>query len=389
MPFTCSRWTRRLYRSVLLFLPCAALFSLHSPAAAVPTTSGLAAADLQLVQESAALIRTYSLSAPKSTPSMADDIVRSYIHSIDQYGDFLTQKEYQAFIESNNADYFGVEMDIDKKNDHIYLYPFKDGLAERHGIRAGDELIAVNGVPVYGKSVFSVGATIRGSEGEAVQLTTSNAGGIPRVVTLRREDIAYESVQFHHFESADYIRITRFINDTSELLKKLLTYSVGNSKILILDLRRNQGGKLLEARQCADYFIDSGKIILRLQSRETSKIIRAKIKPLFTGRIFILQDRYTASAAEVLTAALVENGRAVSVGEQTFGKGLAQRFLPLSNGSALRLTYAEIRTPKDNSYNGKGLTPNISPSQALIEQDFTQSQNVENFLNDVELNKIN
>jgi carboxyl-terminal processing protease len=137
----------------------------------VSAEKGLTDADLQLIDETVALIRTYSLAVPKSTPAMADDILRSYIRSFDQYGDFLTRKQYQAFLESNNADYFGVEMDIEKKNDHIYLYPFKNGMAEKHGIRAGDELIAVNGAPVYGKSIFLVGSTIRGAEGAPVQLT--------------------------------------------------------------------------------------------------------------------------------------------------------------------------------------------------------------------------
>jgi carboxyl-terminal processing protease len=353
----------------------------------VSAEKGLTDADLQLIDETVALIRTYSLAVPKSTPAMADDILRSYIRSFDQYGDFLTRKQYQAFLESNNADYFGVEMDIEKKNDHIYLYPFKNGMAEKHGIRAGDELIAVNGAPVYGKSIFLVGSTIRGAEGAPVQLTIRSGQGIPRIFSLRRENTSYVSVHFKNFASADYVRITRFTKNTATLLQDILEHSVGMSNILIIDLRQNQGGSLPAAKQCADFFVPSGAILFRLKGRNSVKEILAQSIPLCTGKVIVLQNRYTASAAEVFTAALVENGKAVSAGEQSFGKGLAQRFLSLTTGAALRLTYAEILTPGNHAYNGKGLMPEVVLSRDVLQDNFDNRQSIQRILDEVDMKK--
>lgn len=355
----------------------------------VSAASGLSDAELKRINEAAALIRSHALIVPKSTKRMTNDIIRSYSHSIDDYGDFLTASEYAAFLESSNSDYFGVEMDIEKRHEHIYLYPFKGGRAEKSGIQAGDELMAVNGAPVYGKSVFLVGSTIRGVEGEPVQLTVRSGKGIPRLFTLRRENTNYASVRFQSFDSVYYVQITRFVQNTAVLLKGFLKRDAGESKILVVDLRQNQGGSLRVARQCADFFLESGTVLFHLQTRDSIRDILAETPVMVAGRVILIQDKNTASAAEVFIAALVENGRAVAAGEKSFGKGLAQRFLPLSDGGALRLTYAEILTPENNAYNGKGLLPTIPLSEEFLNRDFSRKQVILDFLKVVDKKQSN
>lgn len=365
-------------------IKCMALFlcTLSQPVYAV---SGLSSDEMKLINEAVVQIRTHSLIPPKSTTGMTEDIIRSYSHNIDEYTDFLTSKEYAAFLESTNSDYFGVEMDIQKKTGRVYLYPFKDGRAEKNGIKAGDELIAVNGAPVYGKSVFLVGSHIRGEEGTTVQLTTRTGNGIPRVQTLRRQNTSYASVSSHTSDQAHYIEIARFTRNTAELLKENLDKITTDSKTIIIDLRQNQGGSLRVAGKCADFFLESGTVLFRLRSRDATKDVVAELPQLTDRRLLLIQDKSTASAAEAFIAALVQNERAVSVGQKTYGKGLAQRFLPLSNGSALLLTYAEILTPYNVAYNNQGLEPDkILPSE-LMKEDFSQDESLQKLLDFVEI----
>lgn len=338
--------------------------------------SSLSEQDLQRIDEAVSLLRSHALIPPKSSKGMTDDIIRSYTRFFDGYGEYLTAKEYNAFQESANADYYGVEMTIEKQGDSIYLYPFKGGRAEKSGIRPGDELIAVNNRLVYGTSMYLIGTAIRGPVGETVQLRVRSGKGVARLFTLRREKTSYVSVRLHRFAKIDYIQITRFGNDTAALLRGFLQEIKDNKaekRPLVLDLRQNLGGSLKAARQCADFFLAADTLLFRLQTREKVRDIVAEQPALTTARVVIVQDRNTASAAELFTAALHDNKRASTVGEKSFGKGVAQRFLSLADGSALRLTYAEIITPGGNHYNKKGLLPDSPLSAQLLQQDvFTE-----------------
>ncbi len=347
----------------------------------------LSDAELKQLNEAVEKIRSHALVIPKSTNGIADTIIRSFARSIDDYGDFLTAGEYTAFIESSNSDYFGVEMDIEKKDGRIYLYPFAGGQADKAGIHSKDELFAVNGKSVSGKSIFLVGSTIRGARGESVQLTVKNGKEGLKLFTLIREDTNYVSVRFYGSDTVDYICITRFVKNTAELLQKILKRNGKNSKPLIIDLRQNQGGSMRIARQCADFFLEPDTVLFHLKTRNGVQDILAESPVIYSSPVILVQDRNTASAAEVFIAALERNGRAITAGENSYGKGVAQRFIPLSDGSALRLTYAEILTPGKKPYNGKGLLPNVTLSAELLEQDLKQEQFAQNVLNVVKMNK--
>ncbi|MFP7754360.1 S41 family peptidase [Thermodesulfobacteriota bacterium B35] len=346
---------------------------------ALPRTraAGLSAGSLATLGEAAGLIREQALVAPKSERAMVQDMLRAYCHFFDPYGDYLTRREMRAFMESGSSDYFGVEMEIARRQGRLLLFPFPGGMAERRGIRAGDELIAVDGAPVGEQSVFVIGSTIRGKADTMVHLTVRRRGGVPRIFSLRREAAHYSPVHGRSFARADYVRISRFTRDTAGELQALLRQTGDHVTPLLIDLRRNQGGNLRAARRCADFFLVPGRAMLQMRTRSRARVISSRL-PRETGRrVILLQDRVTASAAEVFIAALVENGRAVSVGETSFGKGLAQRFFPMADGAALRLTFAELLTPGGNRFNGKGLppryileTPSPAPATAMPDEQF-------------------
>ncbi len=361
------------FRLITIQLGCVILVLLIPFARTVHSKQGLSDKEMGLINEAVQQIRTHSLAPPKSTRGMASDMLKTYTHTFDEYGDYLTSREYTAFLESTNSDYFGVQMDIQKKEGHIYLFPFKGGSAEKSGIKAGDELIAIDGSPVYGFSIFLIGSRIRGTEGATVQLIIRTGKGIPRVLTLRRQSTTYASVTFETFDKANYIQIGRFTKNTE---KRLIETIGKNEKTIVIDLRRNQGGSLRIARKCADLFLAPDKIVFRLRYRDEIMAITAEKAPLTNSLVVLLQGKNTASAAEAFICALTDNGRAISVGRKSYGKGLAQRFLPLSDGSALLLTYAEILTPDNKAYNKLGLEPDFHLPEKFMEQEFTDNKSI-------------
>ncbi|MGE4560346.1 MAG: S41 family peptidase [Desulfobulbus sp.] len=341
---------------------------------------GLSADQLRLLSDAVAQIRTHALNGPASPRRIGPDILRAYTRSLDPYSDYLTAREYAGFLESTSSDYFGVQMDLQQKDGLLLLFPFKGGLAEKSGIRAGDELLAVNGAPVYGKSIYVVGSQIRGEEGTTVQLTLRTGQALARSLSLRRSRAHYQSVRWHPGSRAHLIGITRFTRDTADQLHQILKQLRGDDRLLVLDLRGNQGGSLIEARQCADFFVEQGRVLFRLRDREGERGITAEQPVLVHNPVVVVQDGATASAAEAFILALTANHRALSAGTTSYGKGLAQRFLPLIDGSALRLTYAEILAANGAAYHGRGLPPErLLPGQ-LVEADLTVKNIMEDLL---------
>jgi len=377
-----NRQNRNLSLALSFMVLLLSLFALP-----VHGAEGLAEEEMKLINTAVEQIRLHALVAPKSTRKMTDDILRAYSHSIDDYTDYLTSQEYAAFLESTSSDYFGVQMDIQKKDGSILLFPFKGGLAEKSRMQAGDELIAVDGSPVYGKSVYVVGAQIRGAEGLTVQLTLRSGQGIPRVLTLRRQKTNYESVNWKTTGATHFIEVSRFAKNTEEQLSHILNTIGADGKTVVMDLRRNQGGSLRVAWECADLFLEKGTVLFKLRSRNETKEIVAEQPQRTDSRVLLIQDGSTASAAEAFIAALTRNGRALSVGRKSFGKGLAQRFLPLPDGSALLLTYAEILMPDNVGYHNQGLEPDIRLPEELADEDFSQDASLSRLLDFIKMNE--
>ena len=199
---------------------------------------------------------------------------------------------------------------------------------------------------------------------------------LPRSLSLRRQKTHYQTVSLVTVAAAHSIQIARFTDETEAQLRRILAGIGDDNRPLLVDLRRNQGGSLISARQCADLFVAQGTVLFHLRDREGIRTIVAE-QPSLTGRpLLLLQDSSTASAAEAFIAGLTGNGRARSIGERSYGKGLAQRFLPLPDGSALMLTYAEILTPGSVSWHEHGLAPDIQLPREYLEHDFSESASV-------------
>ena len=309
----------------------------------------------------------------EATRQMVYKAIRSYMLGQDLYSDYLSPKEYDKYRHSQSEQYSGVGMDI--FNDHsgrIVCIPYQDGPASKAGVEYGDFLTFVDSHSVDGKSIFTVGSLIRGKTGTSVSLFFQNSKGATKQYSLRRQQIKFRSVIFQQSGKLLVLKIFRFTKDTTQEIREILDKLIpGMTKVI--DLRGNTGGDLFEAIDAASMFLSPGSKIIDFKSNKDIKEYKATNNPIdLDSQLFLWQDGLTASAAEVFITALVENDRAVSIGKTSFGKGVAQNIVKLSDGSALFVTNGALRSPNGNYFHTKGLTPNytVSINSSFSEEEY-------------------
>jgi len=305
----------------------------------------------------------------KSHASVPENILKNYIRSIDTYGDYFTKREYQAFQSTLSSEYAGIGMILyqEKRDGKILCIPTNQKLLSK-GISKYDELISIDGRSVKNKNFYLVSSWIRGYINSSVVLLLRKSSGKLKTIKLKRTEQHFSSVKRILENRTAMIQIIRFMEDTPQKLRRILKEWPKNIPIII-DLRGNGGGDFFASIKCADFLLPKGTLISTIETRKQQIDYFASISDLAKGkRIFVLQDKFTASAAEVFIAALTQNGRVQSIGEKSFGKGVAQKFIPLSNGGSLLLTYGKIITPNGEDYHKIGLQPTTNMSFQNITQ---------------------
>ncbi len=285
-------------------------------------------------------------------------ILKNYIHQIDEYGDYLTHSEYTAYEKSMSDNYSGIGILLyqQKHSEDILCVPMSNDLKEL-GIEYHDKLISVDGKTVFGKNFYIVSGWIRGKKDTKVIIKVQKKSGKQYIFNVKRKSQKFSTVHSINLNGFQALKILFFSKDTPRELKHAL--SLMSSKIpIVIDLRDNGGGDYLAAIDSADMFLNKGSYISSLKTTTKQIDYYAKTSDLTNGKtVIVLQNKFTASASEVFTAALTQNFRAESIGSKSFGKGVAQKFIPLPNGDRLLLTYARIITPNKNNYDNIGLVP--------------------------------
>lgn len=230
------------------------------------------------------------------------------------------------------------------------------------GLRAGDTILAVDGVPAAGLSLDRVSQMIRGAEGSEVVLTIQRPGAAaPLSVTLVRRRIAQRVVATRVLASGiGYLRLSQFNQTSPEMvasgLRDLLDQG---ARGLVLDLRGNPGGLLEASVNIASHFLERGVVVTLESGRggSTAYTVRPR-DPKHTGPLVVLVDRGSASASEVVAGALQDAGIKL-VGTRTYGKATVQAVYRLRDGSGLRLTVSRYLTPLGRDVEGRGLAPDV------------------------------
>ena len=282
----------------------------------------------------------------------------------DVYTKFLTPKEYKEESESIEGSLKGIGVQIGVRDGKLLIIaPLEDTPGEKAGLLSEDEILEINGESTKGITVEAAADKIRGPEGTNVKLLIKRKGVPNKLYTIQRANIELKSVSTKApkigkvDDNLGYIRLSSFIsrNAASEFQNAL--NQLKDKDGIIIDLRSNPGGLLTNAIYIADMLL-SNKTIVSTVDRDCYKETQNSLSQVSTNQpIVVLINGGSASASEILSGALKDNKRAVSVGKKSFGKGLVQEINKLPDGSALHITIQKYLTPNGTDIHKKGITP--------------------------------
>ena len=277
---------------------------------------------------------------------------------------FYSPDAFAQFVRRTRGDDFvGVGIVIEERSAQVVITEvLEDSPANEAGLRGGDAIIAVDGVPAAGKPLDQVSQMIRGAEGTTVVLTIRRAGQEAELTfTITRRRLQQRVVSTRLLPSGvGYLRLTQFTQPSADMvaagLKSLLQEG---ARGIVLDMRGNPGGLLESSVNIASHFLDRGVVVTLDSGRgqSTSYAVRPR-DPKFTGPLVVLVDRGSASASEVVAGALQDTGIKL-VGTRTYGKATVQAVYRFRDGSGLRLTVSRYLTPAGRDIEGRGLAPDI------------------------------
>jgi carboxyl-terminal processing protease len=294
--------------------------------------------------------------------------IRGMVASLDPYSAYLDGDEYDEVKISSSGRYSGVGIELSIEDDQVVVIaPFDGSPAAQAGIRSGDIIVTIDGIPVNTNTLAETIGRMRGTEGSSVKIGIMREGNSePMLFTLKRSRVDLHSVRGEMLEAGyGYVRISQFSETTGDdlnaSLKDLRKHNGAPLKGLVLDLRDNPGGVLEAAVAVADAFLDSGVIVTAKGRTPDSKFeMDATPGDVLNGApIIVLVNGGSASAAEIVAGALKDQHRAKLMGRTTFGKGSVQTIIPLSDDRAVKLTTSLYYTPSGVSINHTGIAPDI------------------------------
>ena len=285
---------------------------------------------------------------------LAEDGIRGMIEQLDPHSSYSTAKETKEMNEPLQGSFEGIGVQFNMVKDTLLvIQPVVNGPSERVGILAGDRIVSVNDTAIAGvkMSKEDIMKRLRGAKGSKVKLGIVRRGiaGILKF-TVVRDKIPVKTLDAAYMirPHVGYIRIGSFgVTTYNEFMKAVETLKASGMKDLILDLQENGGGYLMAAVQIANEFLHNSDLIVYTQGRKVPRqdYCADGSGRLLDGKVFVLINEYTASAAEIVTGAIQDQDRGIVVGRRSFGKGLVQRPIDLPDGSMIRLTIAHYFTP--------------------------------------------
>ena len=290
----------------------------------------------------------------------------------DRYGEYYTAEEYEKILEDDNGEFVGIGITVVVTNDSALEIQrvIPNAPADKIGLKKGDEILSVDGIDASAGMQAMVDA-VRGEEGSETTLVIRREGR-EMSFTVKREKVTVESVfgEYIEEEKIGFIRIYQFDNTTPEQFKSAVNRMKElGAKGFIFDLRDNGGGLLSSIVGVLESIFPKDTLVTTSTKKDGSKTEYRTKNGVedFAYPCAVLVNEHTASAAELFTATLRDYEKAVIVGVNTYGKGVMQSTVVLSDGSALKLTTAYYSTPLGENYDGVGIKPDIQAKQDRID----------------------
>ena len=297
----------------------------------------------------------------------------------DPYTTYLTAKEGEEFLSDLNGEIneAGVGMELTFRNNHtVVVRTLPDNPARKAGIKPGDRIVKIGDENVDGKTTEDVAKKLRGKAGDKVKVEVLR-GADTLTFEMTREKINNVSADISYSNKTAIISIYRFAEDTGSLVRKLAEQAKAKQvDKIILDLRNNGGGYVSAAGEMLSLWLNGGDKYMIEKSihndDKTDYVPRGKNPILKDTKTIVLINKSTASASEIVAGALKDYQKATIVGMTSFGKGVMQTMLNLSDGGKLKVTTAHWYTPNGSSINKTGIKPDVEIDRTI--QDITEDK---------------
>ncbi|MHB8458731.1 MAG: S41 family peptidase [Candidatus Limnocylindrales bacterium] len=359
----------------------AAGFALGDQTSSEPGTPAGAARAFQPFWDTYAAITEHYAGTPVSVRQLVDGAIKGMLAALgDPFSFYMSPSDFTSSLQGLAGQFEGIGATITSRRPDgtegctplgpacalIVVAPLPGSPADQAGLRAGDRITAVDGATVDGATVDATLARVRGPKGTVVTLTIVRGAAAPVAIAITRAVIVQPEIVAKALAGGrvGYIRLNGFSdNSTAQFVSALTADVKAGQKAIVLDLRGNLGGYVTAARTIASQFIASGPIFW--EKAATGDPIPTPALPGgvaidATIRLAVLIDRNSASASEIVAGALQDTRRGTLIGQQSYGKGTIQQFLPLDDDNGgFRLTIARWLTPNQRWINKVGLTPDV------------------------------
>lgn len=327
------------------------------------------------------IVRTVALIDQKylwesDTETLADGAVKGMLDSLgDKYTTYIDEETIGGFMEQVSGDVYGIGVYTaeDENGNIVILSPIPESPAEVAGIEAGDIIRAIDGERTDNMTLDDAVSRMRGRQDTSVEITVER-NGVEQTYTVKRfklgNTVTVAGTILEENPDIAYLRISEFSVQTGTQFAEQINELIQQGfKGIILDLRDNGGGEVNAAVEVARVFVPSGPIV-HVVSGDGSVDTKNATEAQLEVPMVVLVNGNTASASEILAAALKDSGAATLVGTQTFGKALVQGVYMYSDGTAMKITEAKYLTPKQNDINGVGIYPDVKvelPADAVTD----------------------
>ena len=311
---------------------------------------------------------------------METSAIKGFVNGLgDEYTEYIPKDKMKEYTENLSGSFIGIGIYM-VADEHlgrvVVYYPIQGSPAEKAGIKSGDLIIKVDGIEYTDEDINDIAKFIKGEQGTKVNIVVERNGEQISFDVIR-EKINVNPISTRIIdEKIGYLKLPSFDEETAKgFEEKVKELESSGAKSLIIDLRNNGGGIVEEATDIADMFLDKGKTIISTTDNKGNKKVTNSTKdPIFNMPVVVLVNENSASASEILVCSLKENNRAKIIGTKTFGKGIIQTILNLSDGSGLKITTNEYYTPNGENIHKIGITPD---EEVLLPESNENIYNVE------------